>query len=439
MLHHRQCVSRLAATAAILSLAVLAACQRAAGSDTGLALRTVTDSIGDTLVVRTIGSGNAGVRDLVEEVRIGEMEGAEEYMFGAISEMLALPDGSVLVFDRLAPALRHYGGDGRLIRTIGRKGAGPGEYEASGGLALLPDGQVAMWDPRNGRIQLYSQDGTAGEMIRLPGGFFSNRSVWSDASGRIYYRAVLRDDDQASRPRMGIRTGVGRFAIGDTAHDTLPPPVEAPDNLILSARSPDGGSFSTRFVPFSAAPAWTVYDGGFAFTTDSRYRIVVQRDGRLMAIERETDAVPVQGAERANHEEVTTFDMRAVNPGWSWNGPGIPDTKPFVRSLHPTPDGKLWVQTSAPGVIDSTLIEENRAEDKRPPLIWTERVTADVFGADGRFLGRVVFPERVRWWTLSAHGDHVWAVQTDEVGVEQLVRWRITPGLGDHAATASVH
>lgn len=78
MLHHRQCVSRLAATAAILSLAVLAACQRAAGSDTGLALRTVTDSIGDTLVVRTIGSGNAGVRDLVEEVRIGEMEGAEE-------------------------------------------------------------------------------------------------------------------------------------------------------------------------------------------------------------------------------------------------------------------------------------------------------------------------------------------------------------------------
>jgi hypothetical protein len=439
MHRRRKSVSRLVGAVAVLSLATFAACRSAAGSDTELALRTETDSIGDTLVVRTIGSGDAGVRELVEEARIGETEGAEEYTFGSISEILALPDGSVLIFDRLVPALRHYGGDGRLIRTIGRKGAGPGEYEASGGLALLQDGRIAMWDPRNGRIQLYSQDGTAGEMIRLPSGFFSTRSVWTDASGRIYYRAVLRGNEETPRQRPSIRTGVGRLTLGESVHDTLPPPVEDPDDLLLSAHSPNDNSFGMRFVPFSAAPTWTVYDGGFAFTTDGRYRIVLQRDGRLMAIEREMESIPVQAAERANHEEVTTFDMRGINPGWSWNGPRIPDTKPFVRSLLPAPDGKLWVQTSAPGVIDSTLIEENRAEDKRPPLIWTERVTADVFASDGQFLGRVVFPERVHWWTLSAYGDHVWAVQTDEFGVEQLVRWRITPALGDHSATASAH
>src|SRR5690606_19867259 len=155
-----QWTTRSQVIGAVFALAVLSACSGDGGSDAELALRTEIDSLGDTLVVRTIGSADAGARELVEEVRVGEMEGAEEYTFGAIAEILALPDGSVLLFDRLVPALRHYGSDGKLIRTIGRKGGGPGEYEAAGGLALLPDGRVAMWDPRNGRIQLYSLDGT---------------------------------------------------------------------------------------------------------------------------------------------------------------------------------------------------------------------------------------------------------------------------------------
>src|SRR5690606_31126517 len=135
-----------------------------------------------------------------------------------------------------------------------------------------------------------------------------------------------------------------------------------------------------RNVPFAPAPTWTVHRGGFAFTTDDRYRIIVQRDGQTMVIERDIQSIPVKAAERANHEEVTTHDMRDINPGWNWNGPRIPDTKAFVKALFTAPDGKLWVQTSAPGAIDSTMIEERSSEDKGPALIWTEPVTADVFG-----------------------------------------------------------
>src|SRR5690606_6024915 len=217
----------------------------------------------------------------------------------------------------------------------------------------------------------------------------------------------------------------------------MPPPVEALPSQMLTVSSPNGSSFATRNVPFTSNRAWTVFEGGCAFTTDDRYRIVVERNGETMVIERDIQPVAVQSAERRNHEEVATFNMRDVNPGWSWNGPAIPDRKAFVKSLVPAPDGRLWVHTSAPGVVDSTLINEERTEDEGPALIWTEPLTTDIFASDGRFEGRIVFPERTRSWLYSAYGDHVWGVQADEWGVEQLVRWRITPGPGDHSATAS--
>jgi len=92
------------------------------------AWRAVTDTIGDTIVVRTVsGSVWGGPAELAEEVRIGVFEGEDVYLLGSVSALAADEDGYIYVVDSQVPALRKYGPDGRYVATFGREGGGPGE------------------------------------------------------------------------------------------------------------------------------------------------------------------------------------------------------------------------------------------------------------------------------------------------------------------------
>jgi hypothetical protein len=122
---------------------------------------TVVDTIGDTVVVRTTGGTDAAaLHTLVSEVSIGELEGADEYTFGAINEVEVADDGRIYVFDRQVPALREFDAAGKYVRTLGRKGGGPGEYEAANGVGVHRDGRVVLWNPGNASINVYAPDGT---------------------------------------------------------------------------------------------------------------------------------------------------------------------------------------------------------------------------------------------------------------------------------------
>src|SRR5688572_17589523 len=104
---------------------------------------TVVDTIGDTIVTRTTGgSDSTGLHTLVAEMTIGELDAPEvEYSFGGINELEVAEDGRIYVFDRQVPALREYDPAGKYIRTLGREGKGPGEYEQANGVAIHRDGR----------------------------------------------------------------------------------------------------------------------------------------------------------------------------------------------------------------------------------------------------------------------------------------------------------
>src|SRR5687768_13160226 len=71
--------------AALAAALALAACDRAGAGDATASWQTVVDTIGDTVVVRTVGaSDSAATLRLVPELRIGELEGADEYTFGSV-------------------------------------------------------------------------------------------------------------------------------------------------------------------------------------------------------------------------------------------------------------------------------------------------------------------------------------------------------------------
>jgi hypothetical protein len=178
--------------------------------------------------------------------------------------------------------------------------------------------------------------------------------------------------------------------------------------------------------------------GYFVGGLSTDYRIDLFRPEGVLRIERAWDPVPVDPDEKADAEERITTNMRNNFPGWRWNGPATPDTKPPFRSLAVAEDGRIWVQLSQP----AEQIPEDEQEDTqavgtarpggappapRPPR-FREPTVYDVFEPDGTYLGRVRTPDGFAAYPEPVfRGDFVWAVQRDELEVPQIVRYRIVP------------
>lgn len=82
---------------------------------------------------------------LVEEVRIGRLNGPEEYVFGSIADLTVDAEGRIYVADGQVPIVRVYDADGRFVRNLGRRGAGPGEFRWISGVRMTPGGDLAVW------------------------------------------------------------------------------------------------------------------------------------------------------------------------------------------------------------------------------------------------------------------------------------------------------
>lgn len=81
----------------------------------------------------------------VEELRIGDLEGDDEYIFGSINDIAIGTNGEIIVADGQVPVVRMYDKDGTFVRNIGREGRGPGEYQVLGGLRTTSDDKIVIW------------------------------------------------------------------------------------------------------------------------------------------------------------------------------------------------------------------------------------------------------------------------------------------------------
>lgn len=80
---------------------------------------------------------------------------------GQLGPML-VTDRHVLIFDKADKLLRVYDLNGAPIQTVGRAGAGPGEYRFVYAMARDSTGHVLLLDPAAGRITTYLEGDTLG-------------------------------------------------------------------------------------------------------------------------------------------------------------------------------------------------------------------------------------------------------------------------------------
>lgn len=412
--------TRTAVLGMALAAALLPACGEAGSGSGAGEWHAQIDTVGDTVVVRTVAGSEWGAVTLEPELRIGVLEGAEHEMFGEVAGLAVGPDGSVYAYDRQVPALRWYGPDGQYRGTLGREGSGPGEYRQSdGGLAVLSDGRVVLRDPGNGRFSLWGPDGAFLETWRGPTGMFTSIPLVADEDGGIFHYVF----------GSGI-TGphVVRYGPDGAPGDTIPVPVPPVDRPTVRAQSEDGSATQTWGVPFTPRAVWAVTPRGeFVAGTSDRLRLdLYGSDGTVLRIIREAEGVPVSREERAAEEDRVRRAMRRLDPGWRWDGPPIPDGKPVVRELFAGEDGRIWVQLHQPGEPDPHQEFEPGPDGERPVPRFLEPVVFDVFEADGRYLGRVTAPRGLAVFPRPVfRGDAVWGIEQDELGVQYLVRYRL--------------
>ncbi|MYA64535.1 MAG: 6-bladed beta-propeller [Gemmatimonadetes bacterium] len=384
---------------------------------------TVTETIGDTTVVRTMSGSVWGAEaTLVREISVGEVDGAEEYLFGSISSIAVNDNRDLYVLDGQAQHVRVFDSAGAYVATLGRRGEGPGEFGYAEAIALLPDGRLVVRDSRNQRISVFGPDpGQTDHWGFDSGNSGSNYPLHTDVQGRTYLNT--RDLSSTDGARHIIVIGP------DGTHlDTLPEPSSPYEWPMLTAEhTAEWGTSSTNaFVPFSPVFQWTVHPSGYFVTgLPSEYRINVPRDDGVLRIERTTDPPPIQDEERTRARERVVRSMRNTDPDWSWTGPPIPEHKPFYQQLLAGRNGRIWVRLVTEG--HRVENEDYDPEDPRSEHVtWEEPLRYDVFEPDGTYLGTVVPPDGFSPYVNPVFdGDYVWGVTRDELGVERVVRFRI--------------
>src|SRR5690606_27137130 len=175
-------------------------------------------------------------------------------------------------------------------------------------------------------------------------------------------------------------------------------------------------------LPFAPARSWTVTAAGeVVATTGKRYAVDVHRaGGTVLRIERAVRPVPVTPEERAAEEDRVTRSFRRHVPGWRWDGPAIPSTKPPVSWVHASRDGALWVRIAQPG---APIPEGER--DRSARSFVREPVVFDLFRPDGRVIGQVSAPGGLQLQPFPVFDeDRAWAVVTDVAGVPYVARHR---------------
>ncbi len=378
------------------------------------------DTIGDTVVVTTRGAGEwAAGRTLEPSVSIGTLEGPPETVFGDVAAIAAGPDGSVYVLDRQAAEIRVFDRDGTYLRAVGRRGQGPGEIARPSAIAVSENGRVAARDFSNGRLQVWSADGSeTWEWPVVSSSGDSGAGLWIDQRGVAWVHTPGAPDPAVRpTPRVIVRVDSTGAVI-----DTLPDPeARAAANFAIDGRA------RVR-IPYTSRGEWAVHpDGSLIVTTvDGRGIDVVEPGGGVFRILREVEPVTVGERERTEVRQRTEANMRRFSPDWTWNGPPVPATKARVMYVSAARDGRIWVRAAQPSreVPDPTHDPDDPASSE---TVWVEPIVFEVYERDGTYLGEV--ETDIELATRPAPefvGDFGWGVVADELGLERVVRFDLT-------------
>jgi hypothetical protein len=383
------------------------------------------ETVGTTTTVTNVsGSKWGGVAVLEEELSIGVEAGEDPYMFGTLGAAWATDD-LVYAVDIGVKAVRAFDADGNYVRDIGSEGMGPGEYQQPMDVAVTSDGRIFVLDRRKNGVIVYSKEGTYLEEWGWNSGTYSSGYMVLDSADTPWINTSVLVNPGG--PLIGARRRAMQ-ALGPEGR--IGEPLLFPASNEHCAMYADNEIRNGLAVPFCANVVSALAPSEAVVTGDaSEYRFEVRNpDGTTVVVRRQTDLVPVLDEERDFSERWATLRMRGWEPGWRWDGPPIPDTKPAFRSFTPDQSGRVLVRREGMGRLIDGCDQTPTAEQVREGSAqdcWESRSIWEMFDLDGDFLGEILFPDIRTYPPFFIKDDVFYLGVMDDYGTQFLRRYRL--------------
>lgn len=350
-------------------------------------------------------------RDLVLELRIAGMH--RDVGFTHISAVLPLADGSTFVVEPRDHRVRWFSAAGVPAQTLGRNGAGPGEFRNIARAGLLGD---SLWVADAG----------------------TRRTTWY--SKRRAFSSVSRWDQVEGVPRGGQHELLGYFQGGAPWGEPSAAPSQVGDESAprrihrldphTFARGPLLAEVAVNHAIFRVQDGPTMHFGRQPFADAP---IVLASGDRVYIVNRR----PAQSSSLASFCVVAV--LASGDTSWTIDVPYRP--RPLPRQAKDSVVDRIAAGLSRTAVSKSAVREALFLPEYRSPVseafvsvegdIWIRREddVGDVLyqrvNSGGKLDLETTVDRSIR--LVGARGSHVWAVTFDFDDVPTLERYRIAP------------
>jgi len=294
-------------------------------------------------------------------------------------------DATVHVFDSL----------GQLVRSLGRRGQGPGELDTPQGIAFGPDGNIYLYDAEARRLTVFDTSGAV--VTTHPLMISSYGYLWEggmDSAGRVLDQQFIRSDSgsEAIVRRMDLKTGTV---------DTLRYPR-------CDLKEGRAFKFPHGFmrVPYAAGGISWLDPSGSVWCANTDRAVAYRAPfGAAAPVDSfVSSAVPPRVSDDERAEAIAEAEKLKPRAGEANLDYGlIPEVKAVLQGLNRDARGRLWMQ-----IVDSA----------GPAL--------HVFSPDGNWVARVWLDHQpAEYHHLAFHGNHVYAVGKDSLGAPVVYRFLV--------------
>jgi hypothetical protein len=337
---------------------------------------------------------------LVEDWRVGgEVDGP--HSLGDVRGLGLLRDGRLVVLDARDQQVHFLDPRGRPLRTVGRKGAGPGEFRNANGFLVTADDHVIVNDPGNSRFTVLTSSGELRRTIPItqPWGQGYLWDAFLDSTGRVDEWLPMATPTEPRR--SGRRRWSLDFARTDSAVTPPCPYVPGerrPSFTTYEFVSEKGGRFIQVPFLFPATSQARSRRGGMWTSSPPPSRTLRHRPpGQCTpdaTITLDGEQVPIPRVSRDSAVAMilqSARDFGAPSPDLSH----IPTAYPAFNAIWVDGDDHLWTERMKGGGMRFLEVYTRNGRlvaridsvtpfaDHRPVILTRDRVVALVNDDDG--------------------------------------------------------
>jgi hypothetical protein len=324
-------------------------------------------------------------------------------VFGAVR----LPDGRIAIGNTSTSELRLYDARGQFLTSASRRGAGPGEFDATESIVPRVFGASLLAnDLSHARVNRYDFAGKVMPQITLKSIPGAVQSIIQATAGSRLVASVTASPILQGAAGQRIVTRY-RYAVYDSTGMQRAALFELPSRERIVHTF--NGSTRFPYIPFSPAPivaasADKVYLIRGSAPVVEVWSLAGKRIGTITWKAQQTVVRDVWARWRqAELDAETRQTSKLFYEDFFSDRLPLPEYVPVAEAMHVDPAGRLWIV--------------------RERLRWDPARRCDVLDAAGRFLGSVVLPPNFSLFQVGT--DFVLGRARDADDVEQVQLYRL--------------